>query len=273
MSVAGPRRAPTMVLFTDLDGTLLDARYRPGPATAALTRLSRAGVLVVFSSSKTRSEQEALRAELGVGGPFVVENGSAVLRADRDVGAPRAGAVEPYVLGVSARRCRDAVAAARASLGLRFRGFAEMSVAEVAAATGLAPAAATRARRREYSETLVGLGADDARRLAGALARRGLQLLPGGRHHTVSGAAADKGAALAWLMARLRRRHRAPGLPCVAVGDSENDVGMLVAADRAFLVGRADGRRLSVPGARQLRGVGPAGFAELADLLLSEAGA
>ena len=71
--------APPFVLFTDLDGTLLDERYRAGAAAPALARLRSVSVPVVFCSSKTRAEQEPLRRRHRVGGPFIVENGSAVL--------------------------------------------------------------------------------------------------------------------------------------------------------------------------------------------------
>jgi len=263
-------RPPPFVVFSDLDGTLLDDAYRPGPAPGALARLRGAGAEVVLCSSKTRSEQEAWRAALGVTGPFVVENGSAVLVPlpcpDLEV---RSG-LGVHVLGVSAERCRAAVREARERAEAPCRGFREMTPGEVAAATGLEPAAAVRARDREYSETLVGLTPAAAARLAAALAPHGLQLVPGGRHHTVTGAGADKGAALRWLAARLRRDLEAPDLPVIAVGDSENDVPMLAAADRAFLVARSDGHWPEAPGARRLSGVGPHGFVELVDLLLQE---
>lgn len=260
--------APPFLLFADLDGTVLDGAYRPGPAAEALRRLRAAGVVVAFCSSKTRSEQIAVRAELGEQGPFVVENGSAALVPAPCPDLEVRDGFGVHVLGVPASRCRASARAARERSGVAFRGFAEMSVDEVARATGLAPAAAERARRREYSETLVGLAVADAGRLADALAADGLQLVSGGRFHTVIGAGADKGRALVWLATRLRRAHRAARLPTVAVGDSDNDVAMLAAADRAFLVARPDGRWPAAPAARRLSGVGPAGFAELVDLLL-----
>lgn len=262
------RRGSAIVLFTDLDGTLLDAGYRPGPATEALARLNAAGVPVVFCSSKTRFEQAALRAELGVGGPFVVENGSAVYVPPPCPDLPTRGGLGVHVLGVRAARCRDAARTLRTRLGVRFRGFSEMTATEVSDVTGLDEPAAERARSREYSETLVGLTEADAALLAEALAVQGLRLLPGGRHHTVSGGGADKGAALRWLRARLRAASGDPGLEAVAVGDSQNDVGMLAAADRAFLVARPDGRWPDAPAATRLAGVGPKGFAELANRLL-----
>lgn len=259
--------APRAVLFTDLDGTLLDESYRPGVAAAAVARLQEAGVLVVFCSSKTRAEQEPLRRILDVTGPFIVENGSAVLLPRSRTGHGGAGV---RLLGVRVGTVRSELAAARRRLGLVARGFGEMSAPEVAAATGLSLEGARRARRREFSETVVGLGVGEAERLGGELRDRGLVVRSGGRFHTVTGAGADKGRALAWLMERLRHAPGCAELASVAVGDSDNDVPMLQAADRAFLVAGGGGVGALPAAVERLRGTGPAGFAELAERLVEE---
>ncbi|MEJ2289080.1 MAG: HAD-IIB family hydrolase [Deinococcales bacterium] len=264
--------APPLVLFTDLDGTLLDAQYRAGPAAGAVARLQHAGVWVVFCSSKTRAEQEPLRRTLGVSGPFIVENGSAVLVPPPCDDLPQAEGWGRHLLGVPAERVRAGLREVRGRLGLRFQGFAEMRVEAVAEVTGLSLEEARRARQREFSETLVGLARSDAARLQEGLRAEGLQLASGGRFHTVTGLGADKGRALTWLMAWARRRSRAPALASVAVGDSANDAPMLRAADRAFVVARSDGREPQLEGVERLGAIGPAGFAALARRLLAELG-
>lgn len=52
-----------MIVFTDLDGTLLDERGELGPAREALERLRALGVPVVPVTAKTRKEVEALGLE------------------------------------------------------------------------------------------------------------------------------------------------------------------------------------------------------------------
>ncbi|MCI0354217.1 MAG: HAD-IIB family hydrolase, partial [Acidobacteria bacterium] len=67
------------VLFTDLDGTLLDpGSYSWKPAQEALAELAHRQVPLVFCSSKTIAEVEALRRELLNSHPFVTENGGGV---------------------------------------------------------------------------------------------------------------------------------------------------------------------------------------------------
>ncbi len=258
------------VLFTDLDGTLLDASYRTGPAAPALARLQRAGVPVVFCSSKTCAEQVPLKRRLRVGGPFVVENGSAALFPPPCRDLPRVAGWCRDVLGVESAPLRSLLATCRAKLGIEARGFADMTVQEVARATGLSVEGARRARRREYSETLVGLRPAEAARLGEALHAEGLRLAPGGRFHTVTGGGADKGRALTRVMARWRGAPGAERVPSIAVGDSANDVPMLRAADRAFLVSRGDGQSPEVEDVERLPGTGPAGFAELVERLLGD---
>ena len=70
---------PQLVIFTDLDGTLLDARnYSWRAAQPALDQLRRRRVPVVFCTSKTRAEILPLREELRNADPFVAENGGAI---------------------------------------------------------------------------------------------------------------------------------------------------------------------------------------------------
>lgn len=266
-----PPDTADLVLFTDLDGTLLGDDGLPGPAARALARLAAAGVPVVWCSSKTRLEQEALRRVLGADGPFIVENGSAVLVPGSPPDLPRRSGYGLGLLGVEAVQVRAELGRQRGRLGVSFRGFHELPTAELAAITGLDLEAAERARAREFSETLVGLSDADRSVLEPALAERGLRLACGGRFHTVTGVGADKGAALRWLMARLRRAPGGSGLRSLAVGDSENDLAMLRAADRAYLVARVDGGPVAPEGVERLGGVGPHGFAELVDLLLAGA--
>lgn len=257
------------ILVTDLDHTLLDARYRPGPAEGALRRLRRAGVTVVLCSSKTRAEQEAWRRRLALGGPFVVENGSAVLVADAAASAdlPPWHGRRIRRFGVDVERVRAGLREVEVELGTPLTGYGALGPPRVARITGLGLGAARRACAREFSETLVGVDASLAARLPAPLAARGLRAVAGGRFLTVVGAGADKGVAVRWLAERLSRE-RGGRVSVVAIGDGPNDAGMLAVADHAFLVRGADGRHApGVPGER-LDGCGPAGFVEMVDRVL-----
>ncbi|MBI5768391.1 MAG: HAD-IIB family hydrolase [Verrucomicrobia bacterium] len=265
MPATPPDPAPPLVVFTDLDGTLLDARtYEAGVARDALAALAQRGVPVVFCSSKTAAEQRPLRAALGLPpAPFIVENGSACFVPDAT------GTEHVHVLGRPAADVRAGLHRAAATAGLRVTGYADLSVAAVAARTGLDVAAAERAGRRDFSETLVDEFPPAAwARLEVALAAEGLCARHGGRFRTVTGAGADKGRAVR-LVAERFRAAAGRTVPTAGLGDSANDESLLAAVDRAFLLGAGPNPwSPDLPGLRRIATGGPAGWCEaIAELL------
>ena len=258
---AGPARAGRLVIFTDLDGTLLDYDgYSWAAAAEALAALRAEAIPLVFCSSKTRAEQELHQEILGVRDPMIVENGSAVMTSDD----------EPVVLGVRRERVLEALAEIRREAEVVVRGYAAMTTAEVAALTGLSAEAAARARMREYSETVhVDGGGEPWRRFRAAVDARGLRTWGSGPSGTVVGAGADKGRAVTLVTERYRR---AGPVTTVGLGDGANDEPMLAAVDRPFLVERRGGgwTGMSVEGLERVEGVGPVGWARAIQRVLRE---
>jgi mannosyl-3-phosphoglycerate phosphatase len=258
---------PPLLVATDLDGCLLDHdTYDWAPARPALEALAAHGGRLVLASSKTRAEMEALAGALPLVPALVVENGGAVLVPHAQLaGAPEDAAQDgPWwrlPLGAPHARLVVALAELAHEVGAQVRGFAGMESREVAQRTGLGPAEAARAKRREYDEPFV-LEAGDAGRLSAAAARRGLRLSRGGRLYHLTGET-DKGQALTRLLglfAREGQRHRTVGL-----GDAPNDIPLLRVVQRPVLMPGPDGRvdadvRAAFPTAEVAPAPGPAGW-------------
>ncbi len=268
---------PLPVVFTDLDGTLLDLHtYDPGPAREAVARLLEHGIPIVFCSSKTRAEQLAYRRQLGIRDPFIVENGAAIFLPRRYFtipykARPAAHGLEVIVLGRSATEIRRALRTIRKETGLSFRGYHEMTVEEVARLTGLPPEAARWAMTREYSETIVvDFDPTDWQRFNAALATHSLVCFAGGRFYTVVGLGTDKGRAVRKLAELYRQQYGA--ILTIGLGDSPNDVPMLRAVDRPFLVQRPDGswESVNVPGLVPIPAPGPQGWQMAIEQLLAQ---
>jgi len=271
------------ILFTDLDGTLLDHyTYRPDPALPALRRLRQAGVLVLPATAKTLAEVRQIGVELdltdegawsrasriegaGVFDGAIVENGAAVVLPP-GFPAPVAGDLEVVtVLGLPYEMVRGMLAEAAAEAGARVRGYGDMTADEVAAETGLSPAEAVRARSRQWSETFLVTSGDPVA-VGAALERRGLRAVLGARFLTAMGDH-DKGEAARLVLDRLRRDGRE--VRSWAVGDAANDTELLAAVDHPMLVraGHGDWADVDVPGVVRLDGVGPAGWALIPGLM------
>ncbi|MBK7940021.1 MAG: HAD hydrolase family protein [Lewinellaceae bacterium] len=77
MHLPVPARRP-LVVFTDLDGTLIDHHtYGIEGSREAMRKLAGRNAPLVFCSSKTFAEQVHLQRALGIFQPFIFENGSA----------------------------------------------------------------------------------------------------------------------------------------------------------------------------------------------------
>ena len=232
---------PPLVVMTDLDGTLLDHdTYSFSAATSVLSRLKSAGIPIILNTSKTDMELKSLRESLRNSDPYVVENGSAIFVSADYFGeeierpAQKTG-ITKHILGALRSEILTQIQKIRTDENFLFTGFADMEVSEVIAYTGLSEIAALQAMARDFSEPLIWQdSAHQLRKFEALIANHGLRLLQGGRFVHVIGAC-DKGKCLHWLRKRFTDSYGATPL-FVALGDSQNDVAMLNAADIAVIV-------------------------------------
>lgn len=226
-----PKSAPPLLVFSDLDGTLLDHHtYSFDAASKALNALREKGALLVLSSSKTAAEISSLRAELGFEHcPAIVENGGGILEPHDHL--------EPNDADLHAA-IRAALAAAPTELREYFTGFSDWTVAEVASRTGLSHEAAARAKQRQFSEPGLWTGSTEMlERFKVQLARSGIFAQRGGRFLTLS-----HGMTKADQMFEIASRY-APA-PMIALGDAPNDLEMISSAHRGVIIKNANGSKI-----------------------------
>lgn len=236
-----PERNPPLIVMSDLDGTLLDHdSYSFAPAVPVITRLQTAGIPLILNTSKTAAELLALREALNNTDPFVVENGSAIYLPDSSsmstmCSPAQLSGNDVHVLGARRTEILAIIQNQRREENFLFTGFSDMKVSEVIAYTGLSESEAEQANTREFSEPLIWQdSAHQLRKFEALIANHGLRLLRGGRFVHVIGAC-DKGKCLQWFRECYRRSDNS--IPrFVALGDSQNDVAMLNAADIAVIV-------------------------------------
>ncbi len=260
-----------IVIVTDLDGTLLDARdYSRTGASATLARLQRDDVPVVICSSKTRAEIERCRSDAVPDHPFISENGGALFVPDGyfpfDVRATRS--VPGYSVlefGWRYERVVQALQEAALESGAHAIGFHDLSVTQLARLCGLSIREAQLALLREYDEPfhLADGGVASRYRFFRALRRTGVYCSRGGRFHHAH-ACPGKGVAVRVLRDLFER---AAGEPVVMVGlgDALNDLSLLKAVDVPIVVPNDTApwtARLlrQVPGARLAPASGPRGW-------------
>ncbi len=211
-----------LIVFTDLDGTLIDHdTYKWDAARSALNALKQISAGVVLASSKTAAEIAPLRRELDLDHwPAIVENGAGLLPTNtHDIEG-----------GSRYRDLRLVLDEVPAALRGYFNGFGDASVAKVAQMTGLTRDAAALAKTRQFSEPGEWTGtAAQKDEFVQALAALGVIAQQGGRFLTLSfgGNKVDR------MREVIDTYHPQT---TVALGDAPNDVKMLEHAQFGIVI-------------------------------------
>ncbi len=200
--------AERLVLFSDLDGALLDANtYSWRGAEEALEEIARRKIPLIFCTSKTRAEVEYLRAKMGNRDPFITENGGGIFVPYGYFnlpmkGADRAGHNHGFALGRPYAEIVEALEEISAESGTSVAGFHSMNAREIAANTGLSLEMAQLAAKREFDEPFFFAASNpkSEQKFLDIARERGLGVARGDRFwHLFSGS--DKGRRFAsWLI-------------------------------------------------------------------------
>jgi len=252
----------SLVIFTDLDGTLLDREtYSFEAAEPALRLIRSKGIPLIFSSSKTRSEIESYRRRLQNHHPFISENGGAIFipkgyfsfpfpydRELREYFVLELGTFYPTILEV--------LEAIRKESGVKIIGFSDLTEEEIGALTGLANEEARFAKQREYDEAFVIEGGEEEiESVKKKIKEKGMNYAWGGRFHHISGES-DKGKAVQILKTLYENEYFS--VFTIGIGDSLNDLPMLLTVEEPiFLQKEGEPIPLDVPNLTFVQGTGP----------------
>jgi mannosyl-3-phosphoglycerate phosphatase len=231
---------PKLVIFTDLDGTLLDKEnYSFESAQPALQLIKGRNIPLILSSSKTRAEIELYRKRLENNHPFIPENGGAIFIPEGYFSFPfphdrEVDGYEVLELGTSYSRITEVLDSIREETGISIRGFSDLSEEELASLCGLSPQEATLAKKREYDEAFVMEGGEEEVEVVSRkIEEKGLNHTRGGRFHHILGEN-DKGKAVEIL--KELYENECVTISTLGLGDGLNDLPMLLAVDHPILL-------------------------------------
>lgn len=280
---------PKYIIFSDLDGTLLDDIYSFEKAKPALKILKSKKIPLIFCSAKTKSEQLVIGDKMGISSPFIVENGSAIYipvseleqtqqaqkgqkndksdKSDKNTNSNKE--FEIIVLGVKAEEIQKNIEKLRKRHYILNYGI--MSAEEVAEVTGLTIENAKRAKDREFGETIVKADKTALKELA-----KTYNVVSGGRFTQVFGKGADKGMAVKILTEIYRNKFG--DVISIGIGNGPNDEPMLNAVMQPVIVKNSDGSYSDIKLKKGVKLIksdkkGPEGWAEVVKkLILAEYG-
>ena len=228
---------PKIIVFADLDGTILDDKYDYTQVQPIIRKLMSLNSSIVLTSSKTRSEIEFYRKKLRLHEPFIVENGSAIIIPQGyfrvKYNATNQNQLYHVIqLGTDYFILRKKLALIQKRSNSKILGFGDMTIKEIAEDTGLPIDQASFSKKREYDEPFKIIEGSEVEVLR-AIEAEGLAHTKGGRYFHLSGKT-DKGKAVAVLKELYLREFRK--IVTIGVGDSINDLPMLQSVNKPFKI-------------------------------------
>lgn len=219
-----------LVVFTDLDGTLLDHDdYSWEAARPAISRLRENDIPLLAISSKTLAELQVFNTRHHLFAGLIGENGGVIeISGNLRLLGPQTATIDA---------ARNEITKA---ISVPVAGFRTSTAADIASITGLPRADAALAGQRNCSDPLIWSPSENDIALARNIARQfGLKLVKGGRFYTLCGET-DKGAAMQMALTMLQEGGKLPqnraDITTIALGDSPNDASMLTHADIAVQI-------------------------------------
>ena len=251
-----------LIVFTDLDGTLLNHdTYDWRPALPAISRLRELGFPLILNSSKTSSEINQLRQVLDNHDPYICENGAVVHMGDhlkltedhREV----FHFAKPY------EYVKQVLSDIRQNYYFDMFGFDDIDIQTLMDLTELDKESATAAKQREASEPLVWNDNEESlENFEKLLQKSGLTLTKGGRfYHVIS--PISKGDSINWLINQYQQLEPETEWFSVGLGDSFNDIPMLEQVNYPVLIINPHGKKPDVSHISDLiesRMPGPSGW-------------
>lgn len=232
-----------LIIFTDLDGTLLNGETYDYAATVPLIQqLKSLKIPVIPVTSKTRAEVTTLRQDVGLSDPFVTENGSGIFIEinHNPFNEPMGEEEDDYYvvdLGCPYVQARAGLRVIANELRHSLLGFGDMTIARLQKYTGLSAQDAQEAKAREFSEPFITPKAVTSEQIIEAVESVGFKVVVGDRFSHLIGPDAGKGKAVKRLV-DLYQSMLPPGetITTIGLGNSPNDLDMLEHVDHPIVL-------------------------------------
>lgn len=237
------------VIFTDLDGTLLDHHdYSWVPARDALNAAQRHNIPIIINTSKTRAEVSTLLVEMALEQqPYVVENGSAIVfpvmsfsLLDKLKEQPEYKLVDGehiWVFGELRSSICNWLNTIKDQHGYQIESYQDWSTQTIIEKTGLSKSKAIESQKKEFSEPFQWFDTEEKfTQFKQQAEAQGYCILKGGRFYHLQGRVSKANVFDFFRRYQQALFPNAATLKLIALGDNHNDVDMLNQADLAVCI-------------------------------------
>lgn len=228
------------IIFTDLDGTFLNhTDYKFEESKEALKYILDNNIPLVFTTSKTKTEVEALQKELNIEEPFIVENGAALF-IPKGYKKFNFSFLESFdekyyyiKLGLSYEKILSFFNLVKYKYNLE--GFSTLSNEKLCNLTNLSEKQILLSKKRDFTEPFILEKEENLPDIQKKALSCGIKITKGGRFFHMIGEKQDKGLAVKKCI-EIFEKVENQKLYSIALGDGTNDIPMFERVDLAIII-------------------------------------
>ena len=223
-------------VVSDVDGTLMDHSYDLTPAKETIKLLQELSIPVILCTSKTAAEVKVIRKQLNLTDPYIVENGAAIY------GESLKKVNGEIILGEKYEILEDILKSISKDINFDLQPLNNLSDEEATELTGLKGHSLELMRDRHWSMPFLNPPDSMEEKLISCCKKFKVDIFRGNRMSHLLSINSNKGKAINELKIYANK----PDIKIIGLGDSPNDLPLLLNSDYKIVIPGPSGPNLKL---------------------------
>ncbi len=223
-------------VVSDVDGTLMDHSYDLTPAKETIKTLQKLSIPVILCTSKTASEVKVIRKELDLTDPYIVENGAAIY------GESLKKVNGEIILGKKYEFLEEILNSISKEIDYKLIPLNNLTDQEATQLTGLKGKSLNLMRDRHWSMPFLNPPSFLEERINTCCKNFKVDIFKGNRMSHLLSKNSNKGKAIN----ALKKYSNIQNIQIIGLGDSPNDLPLLLNSDIRIVIPGIDGPNLNL---------------------------
>ena len=223
-------------IVSDVDGTLMDHSYDLTPAKETIKKLQKLSIPVILCTSKTASEVKVIRSELNLKDPYIVENGAAIY------GESLKSVNGEIILGIKYKFLEEILNFISNEIDYKLTPLNNLTDQEATQLTGLEGNSLNLMRDRHWSMPFLNPPNYLEEKISICCKKFNVDIFKGNRMSHLLSTKSNKGKAIN----ALKEYSNIQNIEIIGLGDSPNDLPLLLNSDIKIVIPGIDGPNLNL---------------------------
>ena len=223
-------------VVSDVDGTLMDHSYDLSPAKETIKILQKLSIPIILCTSKTASEVKVIRKELNLTDPYIVENGAAIY------GETLNKVNGEIILGEKYEFLEDILNLISKEIDYKLIPLNNLTDQEATQLTGLKGNSLNLMRDRNWSMPFLNPPNFLEKKINSCCKKHKVEIFKGNRMSHLLSTNSNKGKAINTL----KKYSNIKSIQIIGLGDSPNDLPLLLNSDIRIVIPGIDGPNLNL---------------------------